>query len=51
MFLALALLIFALLFFGIGFIVHLLWIVAAVAIVVWIIGFFVRHEERHWYHW
>ncbi len=34
-----------LLFLGIGFAVHLLWIVAVVLFLVWIIGFFVRGVE------
>jgi hypothetical protein len=40
-----------LLFFGLGFTIHLLWIVAVVLFLVWIIGFFVRDIEGggRWY--
>lgn len=41
------------LFGGLGFAVHFLWIVLVVAVVVWLIGFFVRGAEgagrRRWY--
>ena len=47
---ALALL--ALLFFGLGFAVHLLWIVAVVAAIAWVAGFAFRSGEgSHWYRW
>ncbi len=39
------------LFVGLGVAVHLLWIVAAVLFVMWILGFLVRGAERTWYHW
>ena len=40
-----------LLFFGLGFAIHLLWIIAVVLFLVWIIGFFVRGIEGggRWY--
>ncbi len=40
-----------LLFFGLGFTIHLLWIIAVVLFLVWIIGFFVRGIEGRgrWY--
>lgn len=41
-----------LIFFGIGFAVHVLWIVAVVLFLLWLIGFFVRGLEGHrrsWY--
>ncbi|MEV0842295.1 hypothetical protein AB0I55_22505 [Actinocatenispora sera] len=42
----------ALIFGGIGFALHALWIVAAVILVVWIVGFFVRSGHGHrWYRW
>jgi hypothetical protein len=47
----LALLIVALLF-GAGFAVHLLWIVALVALVLWLVGWLFGAAEggrRHWY--
>ncbi len=42
----------AALLFGIGFAVHLLWIVAVIVLAVWLIGFVVgrRHKTR-WYAW
>lgn len=46
----LALLLVALLF-GLGFAVKVLWLVALVALALWIIGFFVAGAERRWYHW
>jgi hypothetical protein len=46
----LALLLVALLF-GLGFAVKVLWLVALVALALWVIGFFVAGAERRWYHW
>ena len=42
----------AALLFGIGFALHLLWIVAVIVLAVWLIGFVVgaRHNTR-WYVW
>ena len=40
-----------LLFLGLGFAIHFLWIVAVIAFLIWIIGFFVSGAERRWYHW
>lgn len=44
-----------LLFFGLGFALHLLWIVAAVLFVLWLIGFAVGRGEsagnRRFYRW
>jgi uncharacterized membrane protein len=42
----------AALLFGVGVVVHLLWIVAVIVLVVWLIGFLVggRHQKR-WYYW
>lgn len=42
------------LFGGLGFAVHVLWIVLVVAVILWILGFFVRGAEagvgrRRWY--
>jgi hypothetical protein len=39
------------LLFGIGFAAHLLWIIAVVLLVVWLIGFLVRGAEGRWYRW
>jgi hypothetical protein len=38
-----------LLFAGLGFAVHLLWIVAAVLLAIWIVGFLVSGAERSWF--
>ena len=46
----LALLVIALLF-GLGFAVSVLWYVAIIALVLWIIGFLVSGAESRWYHW
>ena len=46
----LALLLIALLF-GFGFAVNVLWYVAIIALVLWIIGFVVSGDESRWYHW
>ena len=40
-----------LLLFGLGFAVKFLWIVALVALALWLIGFVAAGAERHWYHW
>ncbi|HVW16924.1 MAG TPA: hypothetical protein VHB30_01635 [Solirubrobacteraceae bacterium] len=44
------------LFGGLGFAVHLLWYVLIIAVIVWLVGFFVGGAEaglsggrRHWY--
>jgi hypothetical protein len=43
------------LFFGLGFAVHLLWIAAVILLVLWIVGFAVGRGEsagsRHFYRW
>jgi hypothetical protein len=49
--LATALLLLTLLFGGIGFSVHFLWIAAAVLLVLWLVGFLARSGERRWYRW
>jgi hypothetical protein len=42
----------ALIFGGLGFALHALWIVAVVLLVAWLIGFAVRSGERaRWYRW
>jgi hypothetical protein len=44
-----------LLFFGLGFTLHFLWILAAVLLVLWLIGFAVGRGEsagsHRFYHW
>jgi hypothetical protein len=47
----------ALVLFGVGFAVKILWIVAAVVLAVWLLGFVVRSAPRgggrrsRWYRW
>ena len=41
-----------LILFGIGFAVKILWIVAAVLLAIWLIGFFARGAAgARWYRW
>ncbi|MBV8296883.1 MAG: hydrophobic protein [Acidimicrobiia bacterium] len=41
-----------LLFGGLGFAVHILWLLAAVLLVLWVIGFLARGAEgARWYRW
>jgi hypothetical protein len=48
--LLLLILLLALLFAGLGFAVHLLWILAVVFAIVWVAGFALRSGEgAHWY--
>lgn len=49
--LLIAFLILTLLLFGVGFAVHILWIVAAIALVVWLVGLLAHGPERRWYRW
>ena len=39
------------LLFGLGFAVNFLWLVAIIALALWVIGFFVAGAESRWYHW
>jgi hypothetical protein len=39
------------LFIGLGFVVKWLFILAVVAALIWLIGFFVRGAEARWYRW
>jgi hypothetical protein len=42
----------ALLLFGVGFAVKFLWILAAIVLAIWLIGFFARGAEgARWYRW
>ena len=49
--LILAVLLLILLFGGVGFSVHFLWIVAVVLLIVWLLGFGMRSGESRWYRW
>ncbi|MBV9285038.1 MAG: hydrophobic protein [Acidimicrobiia bacterium] len=50
--LILLVLLLALLFGGLGFAVHALWIIAVVLLVVWVLGFLMRGAEgARWYRW
>ncbi|MBO0819655.1 MAG: hydrophobic protein [Nocardiopsaceae bacterium] len=50
--LILLVLLLAILFGGLGFMLHALWIVAAIVLVAWLVGFAVRlGEGRRWYRW
>jgi hypothetical protein len=40
-----------LLLFGLGFALKVLWIVALVALALWLIGFVAAGADRRWYHW
>ena len=53
MFLIALFLILALLFFGLGFTVHFLWIVAGIILLFWLAGFAFRAGSRgsRWYYW
>jgi hypothetical protein len=46
----LALLVVAVLF-GLGFAVKVLWLVAVLALALWILGFVAAGAESRWYHW
>jgi hypothetical protein len=47
----LAFLILTLLLFGLGFTLHVLWWIAIIALVVWLVGLIVHGSERRWYRW
>jgi Family of unknown function (DUF5670) len=52
--LILLVLLLVLLFGGLGFVAHLLWIVAVILLVLWLLGFVVGRGEsagRGWYRW
>jgi hypothetical protein len=51
--LVLLILLLALLFGGLGFAVHFLWIIAVVLLVVWVLGFVMRSADGggRWYRW
>jgi hypothetical protein len=39
------------LFFGLGFVLHALWILAIIFAVFWVAGFAFRSGEGRWYRW
>lgn len=47
----LAVAILTLLLFGLGFTLHVLWLVAVIALVVWLVGLIAHGPERRWYRW
>jgi hypothetical protein len=48
----LAVLLLALLLGGLGFAMHILWVLAVIVLVLWLIGFVVRGAEgSRWYRW
>jgi hypothetical protein len=54
--LILLVLLLAVLLFGLGFALHVLWWIALVVLVIWLLGFLVRVGEggsrrRRWYRW
>jgi hypothetical protein len=50
--LLLAVLLLALLLGGLGFAVHVLWWIAIIVLIVWLLGFLFRvGEGRRWYRW
>jgi hypothetical protein len=38
-----------LIFAGVGFALHVLWIIAAILLVVWLVGFLVSGADNSWY--
>ena len=49
--LVLAVLLLAILFGGLGFAIHALWVLAVIMALVWVIGFFARGTQARWYRW
>jgi hypothetical protein len=48
---ALLVLLLVLALFGFGFAYKALWIVAVVALVLWLVGFMARGADARWYRW
>jgi hypothetical protein len=46
-----AVLMLAAVLFGVGFAWNLLWIIGAIVLVVWLIGFIARTADAAWYRW
>jgi hypothetical protein len=40
-----------LILFGAGFAVTFLWILAAIVLVLWLVGFLARRGDARWYRW
>jgi hypothetical protein len=50
--LILLVLLLAVLFGALGFVLHALWIIAAIVLIAWLVGFALRvGEGRRWYRW
>jgi hypothetical protein len=50
--LILLVLLLAIIFGAVGFVLHALWIIAAIVLVAWLVGFAVRAGEgARWYRW
>lgn len=47
----LAVLILTLLLFGAGFTLHILWYIAIIALILWVVGLIAHGPERRWYRW
>ncbi len=47
----LAFLIFTALLFGLGFALHVLWWIALIFLIFWVIGLAIRPRGKHWYYW
>ena len=41
----------ALVLFGIGFAVTFVWLLAAIVLALWVLGFLARGEGARWYRW
>jgi hypothetical protein len=41
----------AIVLFGVGFAIKFLWIIAAIVLVLWLIGFLARGADARWYRW
>ena len=37
--------------FGVGFALHVLWWIALIALLFWVVGLFVRPRGGRWYYW
>jgi hypothetical protein len=55
MLILIAVILLAIILFGAGFAIHLLWWIALVVLVLWLLGFLIRVGEgtprRRWYRW
>jgi hypothetical protein len=49
--LILLVLLLALLLGGLGFAIHVLWWIALIVLVIWLLGFLVRSGSGRWYRW